>query len=97
MDELHASRDRRAEADAVIGSEHIVVHCFGYGDYFDAFAMQSLSVAESVVAANRHEDFDAKVLEILQNVRGAIFCTAVCILAILSFAQKLRQLFKSHL
>ena len=68
MRELDRARDARAEADAVIGAIHVVVHRLRNGDDVHAFIVQSLAVAERVVAADWNQDVDADVLEILQHI-----------------------------
>src|ERR1041384_6616738 len=74
MYELHTASDGGAEADAVIGAEDVVIHGLRDRDDFDPFAMQSLSIAECVVAADGYEYFDAEILKVLKHVWGEVLC-----------------------
>ena len=66
--ELDRARHAGAEADAVVRPVDIVVHRFRYGDDIHAFVVQSLAVAERVVAADGDQHVDPDVLQVLQYV-----------------------------
>src|SRR5262245_28972376 len=99
MNELNAASHRGAEADAVVSAVDVVIHGLGNGDYFDAFAVQALGIAERVVAADGHKYLDAEIFQVLQNVWCEISSLLVCFLSFraLSVAQKLGLVFCLHL
>src|SRR5918996_1669674 len=72
MRQLDRARDAGAEADAVVRAVDVVVHRLGDGDDVHAFVVQTLGVAERVVAPDRDQDVDADVLEILEHILGDV-------------------------
>ena len=74
---LDGARDAGAEADAVVGAGHVVVHRLGNGDDLDAFLVQAHAVAERVVAADRDEVVDAQPFEVLQHLRRQVVALGV--------------------
>src|ERR1044071_2814245 len=97
MDELNAASDRGAEADAVISAENVVVHRLRNGDDFDAFTMQTLAVAERIIAADGNQDSYAEVLEILEHVRSEIPRPRFGVFDVRRIAQKLRFILRLYL
>ena len=68
VNELDAPGDGGAESYAVVGAVHVVVHRFGDAHDGKAFAVQTVAVAEGVVAADGDEHVDLQVLKVLQDV-----------------------------
>ena len=64
---LDGAGDAGAEADAVIGARHIVVHGLGDCDDLDALAVQPHAVAQGVVAADGDQVIDAQPVQVLQD------------------------------
>src|ERR1700730_12054854 len=68
MRELDRARDAGAEADAVVGAVDVVVHRLRTGDDVYCFVVQSLAVAERVVASDWDQYVDSDMLEIPEHV-----------------------------
>ena len=80
MRQLDRSRDARAEADAVIGAVHVVVHRLRNRDDVDAFVVQPLAITQRVVAPDRNQRIDTDLLQILEHVLGDVVdLVLVCI------------------
>src|SRR4029079_297376 len=72
MRELDSSSATGAEADAVIGAVHVVVHCFRTRDDVQSLIVKTLAVTERVVSSDRNQNIDTDVLEILENILGDV-------------------------
>jgi hypothetical protein len=70
--QLDGARDAGAEADAVVGAVHIVVHRLRDADDVYPFVVQTLAVTERVVASDRNQNVDSDVLEVLEHVLGDV-------------------------
>src|SRR5919197_3979102 len=69
---MDSARHRRAEADAVIGAGHIVVHRFRDRYDFQSFLVEANAITQGVIAANRDEKIDAQPFQILQHFGSEI-------------------------
>ena len=78
---LHGAGDGRAEADAVVGAEHIVVHGLGNGDLGIPGLVQPRGVAEGVVAADGDEGVDLQGLEVGHHRVGDVHRVLQTVLA----------------
>ena len=63
---LDGAGDAGAEADAVIGAGHIIVHRLGDGDDFEAFLVQAHAIAQGIIAADGDQVIDAQEIQVLQ-------------------------------
>src|SRR5678815_4209495 len=68
MCELDGASDARAEANAVIGAVHVVVHCFRTRDNMQSFVVKTLAITEGIITANWNQNVHAYVLEIPENI-----------------------------
>ena len=66
--QLDGACHARAEADAVVGAVHVVVHRLRYADHVDPFVVEAPAVTERIVSTDRNEHVDADVLEIRQHI-----------------------------
>src|SRR5664279_1887032 len=67
VDRILGSRDRRREADAVLGSLDVVVHRLGHGDELDAVVGKDLTEAQGIVAAYRDEVVQIELLDVVED------------------------------
>src|SRR3989304_5384266 len=72
VDELLGPGDRGREADAVLGAGGVVVHRLGNGHEGHALRREHPREREGVVAADRDEDVDAELVEMLHDERREI-------------------------
>src|SRR5690606_19001118 len=70
--QLDGAGHARAEPDAVVGAGDVVVHGLRDRDDADALGVQALGVAQGVVSADRDEDVDPEVLEVLEDGGGHV-------------------------
>jgi hypothetical protein len=72
MDEVDGPADRRREADAVVGPEHVVVHRLRDRHDRNALGVEPKGERERVVAADRKERREPELAHHLQDVAGVI-------------------------
>src|SRR5229473_8071386 len=72
VDHLNGARDAGAETDAVIGAGDIIVHSLGDADDFEAFLVETNTVAKCVVASDGDQSVDTQPGEILEDFRGEV-------------------------
>ena len=73
IDELLGPGDGGREADAVLGPGNVVVHRLGNAPRArTSLAGEDAGEGQRVVAADRHEDIDAELVEVLQDERGEV-------------------------
>ena len=72
VDGLLRARDRRREADAVLGPLDVVVHRLGDGHQWHAGADQDLRVRQRVIAPDRDQHVDAERFEIVEDARRQV-------------------------
>ncbi len=70
--QLDGAGDAGAEADAVIGAGHIVIHRLGDGDDLDALLVQAHAVAQRIIAADGDQVIDAQEIQVLEHLGGQI-------------------------
>ena len=70
--QLDGARNTGAEANAVIGAGHIIVHRFGDGDDLEAFLVKPHTVAQRIITANGDQVIDPQVIQVLQHFWGQV-------------------------
>ena len=91
MGQLDGAGDAGAEADAVVGARHVVVHRLRNGHDVDALGMEPVGVAEGVVAADGDEGVDAEELEVPEHGGGGVVHLVGVLLAQVLRHHRLRQ------
>ena len=71
-DVLDAARHRGREADAVVGSEDIVVHGLRHGDHLHSLGVHPVRIAQGVIAADGDKGLDVQGVDHLENLVGEI-------------------------
>ena len=72
MSELDRARHTGAEADAVVGAGHVVVHRLRDRNHRHPVLMEVSAIAQGVVAADRDQVVDAEKVEVLDDVLGDV-------------------------